>query len=508
MSDNVETTIDNQDINAHTIAVADLGSNSFHLVLARIVANDVQILLREKIKVRLAQGLDSDLVLSEEAINRGLETLAIFADTLKGFHPDHVNIIATYTLRAAVNRNDFIKRAKSILPYPIQIISGKDEARLIYSGVAHSMHFTGKRLVIDIGGGSTEFALGQQFDTLALSSRNVGCVNLSNAVFPDGKISNKRFNKALMKVEQEIQPIVERYQRIGWDICIGTSGTASALLEAATANGYCDNTLSHSALLKLKKRLLTFKHFDDIDLDGINEDRKSVIVAGLAVMLGAFEILQINELQYNDKALREGALYDMEDQLQQDDIRVRSVDSLIARMNIDTAQADRVCSTCFDILEQVKLDWPFDSITDAANILMWAAKLHEIGLHINSSAVNKHSAYIVSNADLLGFSQEEQQLLTLLIRFYRKKIKPDELDEFTLFIDRDVCRLLAIFRLAVLFNQKRQNQFLAAYTVKASKKKLTITFTDNWLQEQHLLSADLQDEKAVLDDIDIILQVR
>ncbi|QBY05671.1 exopolyphosphatase [Thalassotalea sp. HSM 43] len=507
MADNTGTAHSGNGLEPQTIAVVDLGSNSFHLVLARIVEQDVQILLREKIKVRLAKGLDDDLILNEEAMERGLQTLEIFSHTLNGFHPDHVNILATYTLRTAKNRNEFINRAKLVLPYPIKLVSGQEEARLIYNGVAHSMHFPDKRLVIDIGGGSTEFALGQHFEPLALSSRNVGCVNLTQQFFADGKISEKRFDKAVLKVERELQPIVKRYRQIGWQACIGTSGTASALLEAGRANELCEETLTHKALKKLKKKLLAYEDFESIDLAGISEDRKGVIVSGLAVMLGAFEMLQIDELEYNDKALREGALYEMEDQLEHDDIRERSVDSLISRMSVDLQHSERVHQTSQILCQQINDNWTLKSIPDSKKVLHWAAKLHEIGLHINSSGANKHSAYIVANSGLPGFSQEKQQLLTLLLRFHRKKIKHEEFADFTLFKVKDVYRILAIFRLAVLLNQKRQDDFLPELIVNADKEQLNLTFADNWMDDKSLLYANLLAEQEHLRALDIELRI-
>ncbi|WP_371185911.1 exopolyphosphatase [Thalassotalea maritima] len=492
---------------AQTVAVVDLGSNSFHLVLARIIAKDVQILLREKIKVRLARGLDEQLMLSDEAIQRGLDTLKIFAHTLKGFHPDDVSILGTYTLRAAKNSQRFIEQAKQILPYPIKLITGQEEARLIYHGVAHSMYFTENRLVIDIGGGSTEFALGRHFQPLALTSRNIGCVNLSEQFFADGKISKKRFEKALLKAERHIQPIVKQYKSIDWQHCVGTSGTVSALLQAAQENDLTEHYLTLEALLKLKDKLLSYRHVNDIDLAGISDDRKSVIISGLAVMLAAFLMLDIDQLEYCDKALREGALYEMEDRLEHDDIRERSVDSLISRLSVDVEHVQRVQQTSQHLLSQLVNQSPLKSIPEAEKVLHWATKLHEIGLHINSSGSHKHSAYIVSQSELSGFDQELQRLVTTLVRFQRKKIDIDELPEFTMYAWSDVRKLMAIFRIAVLLNQKRQDDFLPQVTLTIEDNIWQLLFANNWLDEHALVEDNLVTEVNQLKKIDLLLQI-
>lgn len=492
---------------SQTVAVVDLGSNSFHLVLARIINKDVQILLKEKIKVRLAKGLNDDLVLDEESIQRGLKTLNIFAHTLDGFHPDDVNIIATYTLRVAKNAKDFFRRAKKILPYPINVVAGQEEARLIYQGVAHSMHFTDKRLVIDIGGGSTELIIGQGFEPLALTSRNVGCVNLSKQFFKDGNISKKQFKKAFLKVEQEVQPITKGYKKIGWQQCIGTSGTISALTEIAIANGFCEQHLSRGGLEKIKNLLLSFDHINDISLLGLTDDRRPVVVSGLVVLIAIFDMLNIESIEYCDKALREGALYEMEERMQHKDIRQRSVDSLITRLSVDTEHADRVAQTCKVLYRQLKKFWPLNQVNDAKLFLIWAAKLHEIGLHINSSSVHRHSAYIVANSPLPGFNQESQLLLTTLLRFHRKKIKPDELPEFSLFQQNDVIRLIVLFRLAVLLNQKRQNNFLPDLQVNAKDCNLELNFAKGWLLDKDLFNSVIDVEQQQIAKLGINLIV-
>ena len=501
-----------------TIAVVDLGSNSFHLVLARIVEKDVQILLREKIKVRLASGLSDDLNLDQSAIERGLKTLETYNQTLMGFHPDDVNIVATYSLRAAKNSAEFIEKAKAIIPYPINIISGQEEARLIYQGVAHSVHSVGKRLVIDIGGGSTELAIGEGFETLALASRNIGCVNLTKRYFADGKITKQRFKQAFLHAEQQISPIVKAYKNVGWQHCIGTSGTASALIEAVNGAKTTPNIsnatglnplqrLTIDELKTLKQKLLKFDCFDDIDLKGISDDRKGVIVCGLAVMLAVMKMLDIESLEYCDKALREGALYEMEEKLQHHDIRERSVMSLRNRVTVDNEQVERVLKTNQILFDGAQKSWSLAKIVDGKLLLDWAANLHEIGVHINSSSSHKHSAYLTEHSTMPGFNQEQQLLLTTLLKHSRKKLKPQELPQFSLYKTAQVVKLVCIFRLSILLNQKRQDNYLVNWQVAAKKEQLVLSFEHQWFATKDLFKSILEREQKQFSKVGITLTI-
>ncbi|WNC70766.1 exopolyphosphatase [Thalassotalea psychrophila] len=493
---------------AQKVAVVDLGSNSFHLVLARIVERDVQILLKEKLRVRLAQGLNDDLNLTEESIERGLQTLAIYAETLKGFHPDQVNIIATYTLRVANNAIEFINKAKSIIPYPIQVVSGQEEARLIYQGVAHSMHYQHNRLVIDIGGGSSELIIGNGFNTLALSSRNIGCVSLTKQYFGQGNIDNKCFKKALLAAEQELEPIVSQYKKISWQLTIGTSGTASALTEIALANNFCKGPLTVQALYDIKNAILKFEQFDDITLLGLAAERKHVIVGGLLIMLAIFELFEIDQLEYCDKALREGAIYEMEDHLQHDDIRERSITSLIKRVSVDQQHSERVAQICMQLLHNCQAGWSFAAIPETQLYLRWASVLYEVGIHINSTNYHQHSAYIVENASMLGFNQDEVILLTTLLRLHRKKIAKQFIPTLALFEHDYVIRLIFIFRLAVVFTQKRQENFLPAWTVSVNKNNVKLEFPQAWLIDKALFKANLDTEIKQMQKLGIKLSYK
>jgi exopolyphosphatase / guanosine-5'-triphosphate,3'-diphosphate pyrophosphatase len=491
-----------QDNQAYMAAV-DLGSNSFHMVIARIVDGDIQLLHREKQKVQLAQGLNDQLVLSEEAIERGLAVLAQFADTLKPFAPDTVRVIATYTLRRARNAATFLRRAKTVFPFPIEVISGQEEARFIYQGVAHFEHFAGRRLVIDIGGGSTEFAIGEGLQPLRLSSRNMGCVSYALQHFPQGKCNEKRFARAILQAEQELEPIVSSFKAAGWQHAIGTSGTVKAIRDIVNSMAPDSNTVELVHLLALKDKLVQQENSEQLDIAGLTEDRKLLICSGLAILIAAFNLLQIEQLIYIDAALREGVLYEMSDRLQHVDIRQHTVASMQRRYDVDMAQAERVGNTALALFSQVQTAWQLSA--EDKMLLGWAATLYEVGLHINSSGVQKHSAYILQNANLPGFNQEQQQLIATLVRFHRRKIRLDEMPAFNLYQVSQVVYLLVLLRLAVLLNQKRRDDLLPELHICGAVQRLELQLSLDWLRQQSLLAADLAAEQKALKKIAFVL---
>lgn len=475
------------------------------MVIARIVKGDIQLLHREKQKVQLAEGLNDDLVLSEEAIERGLNVLGQFADTLQPFAPQSVRVIATYTLRRAKNAATFLRRAKTLFPFPIEVISGQEEARFIYQGVAHFEHFSGKRLVIDIGGGSTEFALGDGMQPLRLSSRNMGCVSYAKSHFPGGKISARRFNKAIIQAEQELEPIISSFRATGWQQVVGTSGTIKTIRDIIVNFGWTSAQLELSHLLQLRDYLLNFDNSAELELSGLTDDRKLLLCSGLSILIAAFQMLQIEQLVYVDAALREGVLYEMSDRMQHLDIREQTMCSLLQRYDIDQAQANRVKGTALALLALVRDSWQLDD--EDALLLGFAATVYEIGLHINSSGVQKHSAYILQNANLPGFNQEQQSLLACLVRFHRRKIRADEIPYFSLYELPKVINLLVLLRLAVLLNQKRRDDFLPPLTATAKVQYLQLQLAPEWLQQQSVLAADLLQEQKILKKIAFKLEI-
>lgn len=488
------------------VAALDIGSNSFHLVVARIMAGSVQILHRVKQKVRLAEGLDKNNMLSEEAQQRGLDALEVIAESLQGIEADNVRIVATYTLRKARNAKDFIKTASKTFPYPIEVISGAEEARLIYLGVAHTNHDDGQRLVIDIGGGSTEFIIGEGFNTKLLRSLQMGCVSYTKRFFKNGELNNKAFNKAITYAQQELEIIDKTFNKLGWNSCIGCSGTIRTVIELAQQldPNRRENYVSLSDLNVLIQLCCDAGNSNDLQLQGLTEDRQPVFAAGLAILTAVFRSLQINEMSFSPAALREGVLYEMEEQLSHPDIRQRSADSVATRYDVDVEQARRVLATTMTIYRSCKKDWQIEH-KELKSMLEWAALLHEVGLQINTRGIQRHSGYILQNLDLPGFNQEQQSLLATLVRFHRKKVKPQDIPEFSLHQADKVYKLIAILRLSVLLNIKRQDDILPKIDISTQSKKLILGFPDDWLSKKPVFKAGLDREVGYIEELGLKL---
>ncbi|MGA4605219.1 exopolyphosphatase [Pseudoalteromonas maricaloris] len=482
-----------------SIAAVDLGSNSFHLVVAREVDGRLQLLHKEKQRVYLAAGLDDDFNLSDDAIARALDTLSQFATTLHDFPKESVQVVATYTLRNCKNLNYFLAKAKQVFPYPINVISGQEEARLIYQGVANHEHDSHNRLVIDIGGGSTELVIGQHLTHKLLSSRNVGCVTMQKAYFADGKLSTKRFKKAEIKAEQQIESITASYLRLGWNSVIGTSGTIKAIAAMVHELTQADE-ITLPILEQIKQLFIDAGHIDNVSLKALPEERKTSIAGGLAVLIALFRQLGLERMRLSEYALREGLLFEMH-QTDEFDIRTRTINTFSDHYNIDKQHADNICETIKLFTTQLKEQWQLSSYD--VEMLYWAAKLHEVGLAINSSGMHKHGAYIVRHSQLPGFTQAQQLRLSALVRFYRKKIKMPELTEL---IDEELThfnRVLAVFRLSVLVNQKRQQDQLPELSITAVDNALILHIATEWLESHSLFQADLEQEQNYLKTIGI-----
>lgn len=491
------------------VAALDIGSNSFHLVVARIVADSVQILHRVKQRVRLADGIDKDGSMSPEAMLRGLDALKVVSESLKGFKPKYVRVVATHALRRAANAKEFIKEAKKVFPFPIEIISGVEEARLIYQGVAHTNHQDGKRLVVDIGGGSTEFIIGEGFDTLILRSIQMGCVSYTNKYFKQGELKRKAFEKAITAAQQALELIDKKYTNVGWQACIGTSGTIKVIIELASHldSNNRENHVSLSDLYTLMELCCTAGNSQDLALDGLSDDRKPVFAAGLSILIGIFKSLNITEMVLSSAALREGVLYEMEDHLQHVDVRERSAESLATRYDVDVAHAKRVLSTTMQLYQQVKKSWGIDN-SELKNLLGWSALLHEVGLQINTRGIQRHSSYILQNIDLPGFSQEQQSLLAVLARFHRKKIKLTEMTEFTTFQQCEIYKLISLLRLGVLLNIKRQDDILPEILLSAKEGNVYLQFPENWLSQKPVFSADIERESDYIQEMGLTLEYK
>jgi exopolyphosphatase/guanosine-5'-triphosphate,3'-diphosphate pyrophosphatase len=489
------------------IAAIDLGSNSFHMVVAKADHGEIRILERLGEKVQLAAGIDDARQLSEEAMQRGLDCLKRFAQLINGLPLGAVRIVGTNALREARNRGEFIRRAEGILGHPVEVISGREEARLIYLGVSHTLADTpGKRLVADIGGGSTEFIIGQRFEPLLRESLQMGCVSYTQRYFKDGKITPARYAQAYTAARLEIMGIENALHRLGWDEAIGSSGTVRAIGLALKANGQGSGEVNAEGLAWLKRKLFKLGDIEKIDFDGIKPDRRSIFPAGLAILEAIFDALSLQRMDHCEGALREGVLYDLLGRHHHEDVRERTLSSLTERYHVDLEQAARVERKALHALEQVASAWDLDDEM-WRDLLNWAAKVHEIGLDIAHYHYHKHGAYLIEHSDLAGFSREDQHMLALLVRGHRRNIPKDKFAEFGEHGDK-LIRLCVLLRFAILFHHIRGTQEMPQVALHASGNQLDVVFPDEWLEDNQLTQADFEQEAQWLTRVGIVLNVR
>jgi exopolyphosphatase/guanosine-5'-triphosphate,3'-diphosphate pyrophosphatase len=505
--ENVFEDVESRDIDLY--AALDIGSNSFHLVIARVVAGSLQTVQKIKHKVRLADGLNAKNILSDEAMERGLSTLESMAESMEGLKPKNVRVVATHTLRRAKNARVFLAKARQVFPFPIEIISGPEEARLIYAGIAHTTETLGKRLIIDIGGGSTEFAVGEGLSPLMCKSVQMGCVSYQQRYFPDGKISKRAFSRAITAARQEIELVVGNLKRFTWDTSIGASGTIRSICAVLTAKAESENSvkITREGLTTLMQQCCEAGNSEAIDLPALTEDRRPVFAAGLSILIAIFRSLNLKELDTSNAALREGVLYESQEIDGSKNIRERTAQSLATRYDVDTHYAKKVWSTCIKIFESCSDDWNINS-WDLRYLLGWSALLHEVGLQINSRGVQRHSSYIIEQTDLPGFNQEQQKILATLVRYHRKKIKIQELPSFINYSQETLLKLLCILRLGIVLNINRQETQLPEFGVKVSNMKVVLSFPENWFDLSPLLLADLEQENVYLENSGINLKIK
>jgi exopolyphosphatase/guanosine-5'-triphosphate,3'-diphosphate pyrophosphatase len=484
-----------------TVAAVDLGSNSFHMVVARLDQGRLQILDRLREPVRLGEGLTSAKHLDPEVAKRALECLARFGQRLKALPPALVRAVGTNTLRQVDDGGAFLHQAEQALGHEIDVIAGREEARLIYAGVAHGLPAGDeRRLVVDIGGGSTEVIIGRGMDPLERESLFMGCVSMTRQCFADGSINERNMKQAVTAAGVELHPLRTHYRELGWDQAVGSSGTIKAIARAVQAAGWCSNGISRAALAKLRKALVKAGHYDNLKLEGISDDRIPLLAGGVAVLSGLFEVLNIEHMAVSGEALREGLLYEMLGQIRHEDIRDRTVQSLMQRFDVDAEQAGRVRTTALALLAQVAEPWSLANPEDS-QMLGWAARLHELGLAIAHSGHHKHGAYVLANADLPGFSRQDQTVLAMLVRCHRRKISNAQFNGLDEVERNSVLRLGLLLRLAVLLHRGRNPQARPLPTLAVEEQALHLTFPEGQLDERPLTLAELAREADYLANV-------
>lgn len=482
-----------------TIAAVDLGSNSFHMVVARDVNGHLNVLDRLREPVRLAAGLNASGELDAAAFSRAIACLERFGQRLRDMPSGSVRAVGTNTLRQARNSDNFLEAAAAALGHPIEIISGLEEARVIYLGVSHSLHgHPGQRLVMDIGGGSTELIIGDGFDSIHMESLYMGCVSLSQEHFADGYISAKAMRRAEIAAGQELQGIEQDYRRLGWTSAVGSSGTIRAVGDVVHAMGWGDTGITMQALQRLREAMVSAGHISRLDaLQGLPPERAPVFPGGVAILIATFAALGIERMDVSDGALREGLLYDLMGRIRHEDVRSRTIGTLSDRYHVDKEQGRRVHDTAIYCLHQVMHTWKLEEEC-AASLLEWAAQLHEIGLAVAHSGYHKHGAYLLEFSDMPGFSRQEQKALAALVRSHRRKFSPAVFRVLPEMQREQLMRLSVLLRLAVLLHRSRADFPLPPFYLEGDGKSLALRFPAGWLELHPLTQADLMQEADVL----------
>lgn len=489
------------------LAAVDLGSNSFHMVVASYVLGQLRIVDRIKETVRLAEGLDAKGGLEPMVRDRAFECLARFGQRLRDIPPQRVRALATNTVRRLAMPQSFLMPAESALGHAIEVVSGREEARLIYLGVAHEQPpKPGQlRLVIDIGGGSTEFIIGSGFEAIERESVQVGAIATTRRFFADGELGRKRWKVAAAEVSAEFQQFAGTYRSLGWDEALGSSGTAKAIGEICAAMKLTKGAITAEALPQVRDRLLAADRIVDIDLPGLSSERKPIIAGGLLVLEAAFDALGLTRMAVSKAAMREGALYDMLGRGGSGDPREGSVTALTERYGIDRAQAARVEGTALRLFDQVATAWSLDA--DDRLMLMRAARLHELGLAIAHSQYHVHGAYVIEHSDIAGFSQQQQRFLAALVRSHRRRIPKSAFDALPERLLPSARRLTALLRLAVLLHRGHSGEPIPQLAARVRDDTLALVLSARWYEGRPLLKADLGGEPAYQQALGIALAI-
>jgi exopolyphosphatase/guanosine-5'-triphosphate,3'-diphosphate pyrophosphatase len=479
-----------------TLAAVDLGSNSFRLEVARVAGDQLYPLDALKETVRLAGGLGDDKLLDDATQQRALACLHRFGERLRGLPAGAVRCVGTSALRVARNAPAFLQAAEAALGHSIEVVAGREEARLIYLGVAHSLPKTRlPRLVVDIGGGSTEFIVGIGIKPMQCESLHMGCVNFSQRFFPNGVITKAAMKAAELAARVEVERIASEFDASNWRHAIGSSGSARALRDLLELNAYSAQGITADGLDRLRSEMIRAGHVDRISLAGLRADRRPVAAGGFAIMAGIFAELDITQMQVVETAMRDGLLYDLLGRTHKHDMREVTVDEYMRRYHVDAPQAARVARVAGKLLraagerpgdDEDGLDWRY---------LNWAARLHEIGLSISHSGYHRHSGYILENADMPGFSRSDQACIALLVRAQRGALNkvPRFAEAGAHVADRDTW-LVWLLRQAVILCRSRSEPRLTGVRVEYAARRYRLQFPDGWLARRPLTQKALEVE--------------
>ena len=480
------------------VAAVDLGSNSFHMLVAQDSGGQLRVLDRLREPVRLAAGLDDRRRLSSDAQGRALACLERFGQRLRGIPSSRVRVVGTNTLRRMQDGAAFITTAERALGHSIEIISGVEEARLVYHGVTHGIGTARpRRLIVDIGGGSTELIIGKATEPRLMESVSLGCVVHTQRFFADGVITRERMRDARLAARVEMEFLERRYRAAGWDVAIGASGTVRGAWRVMMAQGWTDELITRQALEKVIAMTVRAGHVDNINFPGLREDRRPVFAGGIAVLAGVFDSLRLRAMETSECALREGVVYDLLGRLSDHDVRSQSVAALAQRYGADARHAANVERTALKALADCASAWQLDRGV-STQLLSWAARLQEIGLAISHDGYHRHSEYILRNADLFGFSLTDQKLLAALVRLHRGKLALSVVEDVPGAWRETVLRLAVLLRLAMLLHRSRTPDLRVPFRLVVGERSITLRLRPGWLTRHPLTREDLELEADYL----------
>jgi len=480
------------------MAAGDLGSNSFHMIVARARHGQVEIVDRLREMVRLASGLTSSGFLDSASQDRALACLRRFGQRLRDMQAHQVRVVGTNTLRKAQNSAVFLGAAEEALGHPVDVISGIEEARLIYQGVSHHVESApGTDLVVDIGGGSTELILGRGLEPVRLESLFMGCVEMSQRFFAGGRMSAKRFAGARLAANLELNPVIANFRRLGWDRALGSSGTIRAAAAVVQELGLDDGGVTVDALEPVIEAMASLRRVENLSFTSLSPDRAPVFPGGVVILIEVLRNFGIDRMTVSDGALREGLIYEMIGRLHHDDARERSIRAMQSKFHTDDDQARRVEATVRLLLQEVASDWLLND-EHHSQLLQWAARLHEVGLDIAHAKYHQHGAYLLANADMSGFTRLEQQLLAMLVGNHRRKLEQPSMEGVPEDWRAATFKLIVLLRLAVLLNRARGPVDLPTINLRGREGRLKLTMDRAWFAANPLTHADLQQEQAHL----------
>lgn len=480
-----------------TYAAVDLGSNSFHLLIARREHGELRVLDRIKEMVRLGGGLDREGRLDEETQQRAFSCLARFGQRLRGIPAANMRAVGTQTFRRLKNANAFLMIAETSLGCSIDIIAGREEARLIYLGVSqgvsgHEQH----RLVIDIGGGSTELVIGQGLEPVEMESVQYGCISVTRKFFPEGRLTLKRWRKAVDWVMADMQELRTRYLQLGWEMAIGSSGTVLAITEICRLMGWVERDVDAPSLALLRDKLLSFGAIEDVVLPGLSEERHTVLAGGLVVLTACFNVLDLKTIVASPFALREGVLHELLGRLENRDPRENTINAFRVRYGVDRAQVDRVRRVASEAFRQIESSAALKPVH--GQLLGWAAELHEAGLSVSHSHYQEHSGYLVDNSDLAGFTKQEQLFLGALVRYHRRLVPRDYARMLPSRLHEPLRYTLVCLRLACIFCRSREDRAIPEFVLRVNDGTVSLRLPTGWRQSHPLTLTDLHQEVAQL----------